>query len=163
VAAGTLLVTIGAAGAGIFYQTAQVAPLNEATVTSNGDGTVSITFNWHIGGVYAVTPGGAQKKLVLFSHQQPYSRLDSQGPKLQAALKHLLDTRAITAWYWGHEHQCVIYDPHPTFGMIGRCLGNGGIPEPRLHFLEGAVESALVQTYGPARWPGLPGSSGFGN
>ena len=40
--------TIGTVGAGIFYQTAQIAPLNAATVTSNGDGTVKITFNWHI-------------------------------------------------------------------------------------------------------------------
>ncbi len=39
---------VGAAGAGIFYQTAQIAPINAATVTDNGDGTVSITFNWHI-------------------------------------------------------------------------------------------------------------------
>ncbi len=39
---------VGAAGAGIFYQTAQIAPINAATVTDNGNGTVSITFNWHI-------------------------------------------------------------------------------------------------------------------
>jgi hypothetical protein len=75
--------------------------------------------------------GGTAKKLVLFSHQQLFSRLDNQGPNLQRALKHLLDQRAITAWYWGHEHQCVIYDPHPAFGLRGRCLGNGGIPEVR--------------------------------
>ena len=75
--------------------------------------------------------GGLAKRLVLFSHQQPYSRLDNQGPKLQAALRHLLDQRAIAAWYWGHEHQCVIYDAHDRWGLLGRCLGNGGIPEPR--------------------------------
>ena len=75
--------------------------------------------------------GNVAKKLVLFSHQQPYSRLDSQGPKLQNALRHLLTARAITAWYWGHEHQCVIYDKHTEFGLLGRCLGNGGIPEVR--------------------------------
>jgi hypothetical protein len=75
--------------------------------------------------------GGNPKKLMLFSHQQLFSRLDSQGPKLQSALRHLLESRAITAWYWGHEHQCVIYDAHPRFGLRGRCLGNGGIPEVR--------------------------------
>jgi len=74
---------------------------------------------------------GVAKKLVLFSHQQLFSRLDNQGPKLQLALRHLLDARAVTAWYWGHEHQCVLYDPHPQYGLLGRCLGNGGIPEPR--------------------------------
>ena len=71
------------------------------------------------------------RKLVLFSHQQPFSRLDAQGPKLQKALKRLLDDRRITAWYWGHEHECVIYDPHPAWGLLGRCLGNGGIPSAR--------------------------------
>jgi predicted phosphodiesterase len=74
--------------------------------------------------------GGKDKKLVLFSHQQLFSRLDNQGPKLQNALRHLLNG-AVTAWYWGHEHQCVIYDKHPTFNLFGRCLGNGGIPEVR--------------------------------
>jgi hypothetical protein len=77
------------------------------------------------------TNGGAAKKLVLFSHHQLFSRLDGQGPKLEQALRHMLGTRAITAWYWGHEHQCVIYEPHPTSGLRGRCLGNGGIPERR--------------------------------
>jgi hypothetical protein len=72
-----------------------------------------------------------QPKLVLFSHQQPFSMLDDQGPKLQRALKHLLESKTITAWYWGHEHQCVIYDRHEAWGLLGRCLGNGGIPEPR--------------------------------
>jgi hypothetical protein len=71
------------------------------------------------------------RKLLLFSHQQPFSRLDAQGPKLQKGLKRLLDDRRITAWYWGHEHECVIYDPHPVWGLLGRCLGNGGIPSAR--------------------------------
>jgi predicted phosphodiesterase len=75
--------------------------------------------------------GGTPKKLALFSHQQLFSRLDNQGPKLQNALRHLLDAKAITVWYWGHEHQCVIYDRHSSFGVLGRCLGNGGIPEVR--------------------------------
>ena len=78
------------------------------------------------------------RKLVLFSHQQPFSRLDAQGPKLQKGLKRLLDDRRITAWYWGHEHECVIYDPHPAWGLLGRCLGNGGIPSARKKDVRGA-------------------------
>jgi len=93
--------------------------------------------------------GGTPKKLVLFSHQQPFSRLDSQGPKLQNALRHLLQSKAITAWYWGHEHQCVIYDSHPHYRLRGRCLGNGGIPEPRKKEVrEARTETAL----GPVMW-----------
>ena len=32
------------------------------------------------------------------------------------------------AWYWGHEHRCILYDRHETFRMFGRCVGNGGYP-----------------------------------
>jgi hypothetical protein len=67
----------------------------------------------------------------LFSHHQPFSRLDKQGPNLQTALSDLLQKKRITAWYWGHEHDCIIYDRHPTFGLLGRCIGHGGIPSPR--------------------------------
>jgi hypothetical protein len=88
---------------------------------------------------------GRAKKLVLFSHQQPFSRLDNQGPKLQNALRHLLDGRAITAWYWGHEHQCVVYDRHPAFGLLGRCLGNGGIPEVRKDEVRNAPTERSVE------------------
>ena len=89
---------------------------------------------------------GVPKKLVLFSHQQPFSRLADQGPKLQQALRHLLEAKAITAWYWGHEHQCVIYDPHPSFGLLGRCLGNGGIPEVRKKEVRAAPVERAVGT-----------------
>jgi predicted phosphodiesterase len=71
------------------------------------------------------------RKVILFSHHQPFSRLGNQGPDLQAALAGLLQQKAITAWYWGHEHDCVIYDRHPPWGMLGRCIGHGGIPSPR--------------------------------
>lgn len=72
-----------------------------------------------------------QRRVILFSHHQPFSRLDGQGPDLQAALASLFQTRAITAWYWGHEHDCIIYDRHQPSGMLGRCIGHGGIPSPR--------------------------------
>ena len=67
------------------------------------------------------------RKVILFSHHQPFSRLNQQGPDLQAALAGL---PPIAAWYWGHEHECIIYDKHPKFGL-GRCIGHGGIPSPR--------------------------------
>jgi hypothetical protein len=71
------------------------------------------------------------RKLIMFSHHQPFSRLDEQGPKLQSALVELFAKKAITAWYWGHEHDCIIYDKHEQFGLLGRCIGHGGIPAPR--------------------------------
>lgn len=71
------------------------------------------------------------RKVILFSHHQPFSRLGGQGPNLQAALADLFQQKAITAWYWGHEHECIIYDRHPQSGLLGRCIGHGGIPQPR--------------------------------
>jgi predicted phosphodiesterase len=88
---------------------------------------------------------GQAKKLALFSHQQLFSRLDHQGPKLQNALRHLLNAQAITIWYWGHEHQCVIYDTHPAWGLLGRCLGNGGIPEVRKDEVKNAPTEKTVE------------------
>jgi hypothetical protein len=71
---------------------------------------------------------GDQRKVVLFSHHQPYSLLDGQGPKLVKRLAGLLADRRIFAWYWGHEHRCVLYDPHPIWGVHGRCVGHSGYP-----------------------------------
>ena len=68
------------------------------------------------------------RKLILFSHHQPFSQLDDQGPKLQVALAKLLKQQRIHAWFWGHEHRLVLYDPHPIWGFKGRCIGHGGFP-----------------------------------
>ena len=78
----------------------------------------------------SVVEKAGQRKLILFSHHH-LSRLDKQGPNLQNTLADLFQKKAITAWYWGHEHNCIIYDKHPTFGLLGRCIGHGGIPSPR--------------------------------
>jgi hypothetical protein len=68
------------------------------------------------------------RKLVLFSHHQPFSLLDAQGPKLVAKLSTLLAGKKVHAWYWGHEHHCVLYDEHTAWGLFGRCVGHGGFP-----------------------------------
>jgi hypothetical protein len=67
------------------------------------------------------------RKLILFSHHQPVSWLEEQHPKMTAKIGDLLSGQ-IFAWYWGHEHRCVIYDQHETFRMFGRCVGHGGYP-----------------------------------
>jgi hypothetical protein len=70
----------------------------------------------------------AGKKVVLFSHHQPFSMLDSQTPNLVSPLSSLLAGGMVHAWYWGHEHRCVVYDKHPTWNLFGRCIGHGGYP-----------------------------------
>lgn len=79
-----------------------------------------------------VIADSGQRKIVLFSHHQPFSTLERKGGKqLRLALQPLLQGRRIAAWYWGHEHRCVWYEKHPTWGLLGRCVGHGGIPYTR--------------------------------
>jgi hypothetical protein len=81
--------------------------------------------------------GTEPRKVVLFSHHQPYSLLNGQGPKLVRKLGALLAVRRLFAWYWGHEHDCVLYDEHPVWGVRGRCIGHSGYPYFRTKFGEG--------------------------
>jgi calcineurin-like phosphoesterase family protein len=69
-----------------------------------------------------------ERRVLLFCHHQPFSLLSKQGPKLVEKLAPLLEGGRIFAWYWGHEHRCVIYDRHPAWGLLGRCIGHGGMP-----------------------------------
>jgi hypothetical protein len=71
------------------------------------------------------------RKVILCTHHQPFSALDDQGPNLQAALSDLLNAQRIEAWFWGHEHRLVIYEPHLVWGVKGRCIGHGGFPASR--------------------------------
>jgi hypothetical protein len=68
------------------------------------------------------------RRLVLFSHHQPFSLLASQGPLLQKRLAHLLAAGIVYAWYWGHEHLLAVYERQPAWRMNGRCVGHSGYP-----------------------------------
>jgi hypothetical protein len=76
----------------------------------------------------ATVSSAKAKRLILFSHHQPFSQLDAQGPNLQAALSELLNKQRIHAWFWGHEHRLVLYEAHSIWGFKGRCVGHGGFP-----------------------------------
>jgi hypothetical protein len=93
------------------------------------------------------------RQLVLFSHHQPFSLLESQGPKLVTKLARVLEQRRVFAWYWGHEHRCVLYDRDPVWRMLGRCVGHGGFPGFRDKLGHFPVED------GDARWRRLPGKN----
>ncbi|ESZ04289.1 metallophosphoesterase [Mesorhizobium sp. L2C089B000] len=74
------------------------------------------------------------RRIVLFSHHQLYSHFEEQGQKLLAhpGFRSILDSKRIFAWYWGHEHRCVLFEtPDPQFGMLARCVGHGGMPQSR--------------------------------
>jgi Calcineurin-like phosphoesterase len=67
------------------------------------------------------------RQVVLFSHHQPFSGLENAGRKLSERLLPLFRPGSVFAWYWGHEHRCVLYEKHPTWGL-GRCAGHSGFP-----------------------------------
>jgi hypothetical protein len=67
---------------------------------------------------------------ILLSHHQPYSafeRLSGQGPvnvELLESARPILNR--VSAWFWGHEHDLVIYEQYE--GILGRCIGCGAVP-----------------------------------
>jgi predicted phosphodiesterase len=68
------------------------------------------------------------RRVMLFSHHQPFSAFEGQGVKLVHKLANVLQSKRVAAWYWGHEHACVRYDIHNPWQMRGRCIGHGGFP-----------------------------------
>jgi hypothetical protein len=68
------------------------------------------------------------QRVILFSHHQPFSLYDNQGPVLAKCIQGLLNSGRVFAWYWGHEHRCVIFERHPQWQLFGRCIGHGGFP-----------------------------------
>lgn len=97
----------------------------------------------------------AGQKVILLSHHQPWSGFgDGPNPPLWKRLfalwswvkaifsgrraditplwekaKPLLQSRAVEAWFWGHEHRFALYDSTAEI-LRPRLLGNGGIPSP---------------------------------
>lgn len=87
---------------------------------------------------------GAEKngqKVVLFTHHQPFSAFEKQGPKLVDKLLPLLTSKRILAWYWGHEHRAVLYEKKEAWGMYGRLIGHSGYP----YFRDKVTEREIVK------------------
>jgi Calcineurin-like phosphoesterase len=78
------------------------------------------------------------KDLMLLSHHQPFSAYEDQGPNLVKKLRPVLDGRGVTAWFWGHEHRCVLYGANMGV-TYGRCIGHGGVPVYMNHEPDSAV------------------------
>jgi hypothetical protein len=69
----------------------------------------------------------SDKKNILLSHHQLFSAYESGGGGEERLQRWTNDLAGkITAWYWGHEHLCVVYKPYK--GIKGRCIGHGCFP-----------------------------------
>jgi hypothetical protein len=85
--------------------------------------------------IKSIVGAAGNRKVVLFSHHQPFSSVENtNGGNLLAQLDSIGVANKIFAWYWGHEHRCLLYDPHPKFGFRGRCMGHAAFPEARPDF-----------------------------
>jgi hypothetical protein len=91
----------------------------------------------------ALLANAGNRRVILFTHHQLYSWAEKSDAKMQSQLGELLMSKKIFAWYWGHEHRCMIFDQHPVWNVYGRCVGHSGFPYYRDKFTEGVVQ------YGP--------------
>ena len=84
------------------------------------------------------------RRVMLFSHHQPFSWKETPNSKLQSMMGELLTQKKVFGWYFGHEHRCMIYDQHPVFGMYGRLVGHSGYP-----YFADETDAGSVGTKGP--------------
>lgn len=72
------------------------------------------------------------RRLLLLSHHQLFSAYELPSRKLFEQLRPALETERIGAWFWGHEHRCMQFDPIDHVDA-GRCVGHGGVPVYMAH------------------------------
>jgi 3',5'-cyclic AMP phosphodiesterase CpdA len=62
---------------------------------------------------------------IVLSHHQLFSPYESVSDRRMP--RRTADVLAnIFAWFWGHEHKCIIFGDH--LGIKARCIGHGAIP-----------------------------------
>jgi hypothetical protein len=81
------------------------------------------------------------RKVILFTHHQLFSWANKTKGKMAAQLAEFLTAAKIFAWYWGHEHRCMIFDRHAAWGIYGRCIGHSGYP----YFTDKFTDGRIVQ------------------
>jgi Predicted phosphohydrolases len=107
-----------------------------------------------------VSSAGNQKLLFL-THHQPFSAYEPGNHPLEGTVSRLLAGREITAWFWGHEHRCVLY--HANAGTkFGRCIGHGGVPVYMLHGAGDKVPEPGVYEFRERFGPGVEPWARFG-
>ncbi len=70
------------------------------------------------------------RRLLLLSHHQLFSAYDEDITKdsvLRTKLQPALDRNDVDAWFWGHEHDCLAYNPFRGVNAA-RVIGHASIP-----------------------------------
>lgn len=68
-----------------------------------------------------------ERAAVLLSHHQLFGADGQAVRSLNRQVRGPLSTGRVRAWFWGHEHSCVLYEPHLNI-PFARCIGYGGVP-----------------------------------
>src|SRR5262245_17676898 len=66
------------------------------------------------------------RRSILLTHHQLFSPYDHPVSKSKLLKKTGTLLERICAWFWGHEHRCVIMGQH--MGIKAPCIGHGAIP-----------------------------------
>lgn len=96
------------------------------------------------------------RRIILFSHHQPFSWFEKSYSRITEKLGSILTDQKIFAWYWGHEHRCILYDKHPVYGLYGRCVGHSGYPYFRDKFIGFKSEMINNAKASGSSWKFLP-------
>ena len=67
-------------------------------------------------------------KTILLTHHQLFSAYEDCAVAMRAKLMPVAVERPVDAWFWGHEHRCLVYRDHENV-RFASCVGHGGIPE----------------------------------
>jgi hypothetical protein len=93
------------------------------------------------------------KKVVFFSHHQPWRTDTGEVQPLVDPILDLLEDHQVAAWYWGHEHLCALFDPHPEWSLQGGCIGHSGFPYSRLDMSDWPTQEEVAEA---AAWHKVP-------
>lgn len=67
-------------------------------------------------------------KTALLSHHQLFSAYEEVTGGVIDQIQPVLDSGRVDAWFWAHEHRCLVYNDHRGV-RFSSCVGHGGIPE----------------------------------
>lgn len=71
---------------------------------------------------------GGERRTALLTHHQYFSSYESAGEKLRNTIGPLIGEKPIDAWFWAHEHRCLVYPAREGINF-STCVGHSGIPE----------------------------------
>src|SRR5262249_18766700 len=98
--------------------------LDSAYKNPHGGGLTDDQVEWLRG----IVRGAGPRKIILLSHHQGFAWLEKAKSKLAEQTGEFLGNKQIFAWYWGHEHRCLLYDKHAGWDLYARCIGHSGYP-----------------------------------